>query len=473
MVFTTAAASSENTENNGTNCRSGSVSSSVLCWRRNGQLAGPSPLLQSQQVTDEHAIQKATHEWIKRFKRLHRSADNSPQAFQQLIVSLASDVSKLHTLSVAYTGIGDIGAKIIANVLNTGNNATNGGMQLMQVDMSFTQMTCIGAAQLAAALPASRIMRIHLAGNNIQYEGARAIAEILPRTSLIALHITANNLQSDGAEVLAAAIQQQNLALEALYLSSNNIGDRGASAIAAAMRSTTCRLRGVYIAQNNIGPAGAAAIADALPHAASVESLELSINSIGPAGAQSVASAMTSPTIRLCELFIDGNNIGDVGASAIAGVLFLNPHGSLRTIDLGFNCIRQVGGTSLAQALAVNNSLETIMLSGNNFGGLAQQQMVQSIQHNANNKLKTVTGLAACMSIPMDARFVACAGVNCNRPCCGKKRRSCDISRSPNTSTSHAVDTLHCTSAASALPPPPQQQTSSPFGADRMRKRSR
>ncbi len=65
--------------------------------------------------------------------------------------------------------------------------------------------------------------------------------------------------------------------------------------------------------------------------------------------------------MKLVELYMNHNDIGDEGAKALANA-FLFDNQTLNTLELSHNRIMNEGGTSLAIALANNQTLTTLKL---------------------------------------------------------------------------------------------------------------
>ena len=88
--------------------------------------------------------------------------------------------------------------------------------------------------------------------------------------------------------------------------------------------------------------------------------------------------------IRLKELYMNHNPIGDDGAMALAKILKVNQ--SLTVLDITRCSITEVGVSHLADALCFNSSLDTIVLDQNSVkdqGAIALAQML-----NRNKSLK-------------------------------------------------------------------------------------
>jgi uncharacterized protein (TIGR02996 family) len=169
---------------------------------------------------------------------------------------------------------------------------------------------------------------------------ALAAARCPHLTGLRALDLTKNRLTDAAADALAGSPTLSNL--EALDLSENELTEVGARALAASPHLGG--LRRLDLRQNPIGPAGAAALAEpdrlaglerlglagcgvggprlhALPRAAGllrVPVLDLSGNALGAAALKALLAPPPDVPVRLRELDLSRNDLGEGGARALA-----------------------------------------------------------------------------------------------------------------------------------------------------------
>jgi hypothetical protein len=87
---------------------------------------------------------------------------------------------------------------------------------------------------------------------------------------------------------------------------------------------------------------------------------------------------LTNTTLTTLDL--DGNDIGAVGAQALATALLTNT--TLETLSLDGNDIGDVGAQALATALLTNTTLITLILYENNFGAVGVQALVDTLATN-------------------------------------------------------------------------------------------
>merc|ERR1712137_1429828 len=96
-----------------------------------------------------------------------------------------------------------------------------------------------------------------------------------------------------------------------------SVGDWGCKVIASAWMTATNKLTHLFLDGNQIGQSGAEAIASALSTNCTLSTLGLAENEIGDPGAEALASAL-STTCPLTSLFLAENKIGNRGAEVIA-----------------------------------------------------------------------------------------------------------------------------------------------------------
>ncbi len=207
---------------------------------------------------------------------------------QKILSRLEKNDKSLTKLNLWGNGIGDQGAKAIADVLETNTTLT----------------------------------KLDLWGNGIGDEGAQAIADVLEtNTTLTKLDLTDIQIGAEGAQAIVGVLKT-NTTLNELHLGDNSIGDEGAKKLADILETNTT-LTKLNFQFNKIGDEGAKAIADVLETNTTLTKLHLGNNQIGDEGAKKLAEALeTNKTLTILDLSY--NNIGDEGAKKLADVLETN-----------------------------------------------------------------------------------------------------------------------------------------------------
>ena len=107
--------------------------------------------------------------------------------------------------------------------------------------------------------------------------------------------------------------------------------------------------------------------------------LDISNNNIGNIGASALASALKVNKI-LVTLNISNNNIGNIGATALAGALKVNK--KLITLDISNNNIGDIGASDLGDAVKFNISILIFNISNNNIGDIGATNLVDALKFN-------------------------------------------------------------------------------------------
>jgi len=200
----------------------------------------------------------------------------------------------------------------------------------------------------------THITTLSLPNNQITNEGCSALSStLLDNTKLSTIDISGNiHIGSSGIEDLSKALPY-NYTLKSLHMC--NIG-------------------------HNFGPQGAYTIALALTQNESLMELVLDGNNIGniiinnnnnntdydgnnDIGAVNLFRVLNSDNTTLERLSLQNNGIGDVGANALANALLDNER--LIYVDLSWNRITNRGAHDILKVLDVNDTLETLILEGN------------------------------------------------------------------------------------------------------------
>ena len=119
-----------------------------------------------------------------------------------------------------------------------------------------------------------------------------------------------------------------------------------------------------------------------------LQSLRLQRNNLSPSAGLVLSDVLARLPLR--ELFLDGNQLGAVGARHLADGLRKSGD-KLRTLSLGSNGIKDDGCAALAEPLRTNNVLEQLLLGqGNQVKGPGLEAIAASLKANARSKLNTV-----------------------------------------------------------------------------------
>ncbi len=176
-----------------------------------------------------------------------------------------------------------------------------------------------------------------------------------------------------------AAALRKNETITSLKLSNCQLGDVGDDGCICLMQALIARrssLKRISLARNFIGYNGATAVANFIRASQtepsiyhSIIRLDLLQNCFGDDGASAVADAIADGTKQdktqtIVDIGLEKNRIGNEGLSRISNMLHQN--NTLHTLRLGKNAITYEGVVkSLAPALQNNTALRVLDLSGN------------------------------------------------------------------------------------------------------------
>jgi len=100
--------------------------------------------------------------------------------------------------------------------------------KLRTLVLNFTGLGDAGVKELASKLESAVLETLDLSGNDITSQGAHHVVKLV-KPSLIKLHLDDNELESSGAKIIAAGIETTNL--RELHMSTNSISQIGGIAI--------------------------------------------------------------------------------------------------------------------------------------------------------------------------------------------------------------------------------------------------
>ena len=170
-----------------------------------------------------------------------------------------------------------------------------------------------------------------------------------------------------------------------LDLRGNELSDMGALDLANALREVDCKITCLRLWGNSLGVKGASAIASALTMNTSLLNLDLgrqrldSEHPIGDAIAKEFAAALPhNATLQSLDLRYLG--ISDVGACALACALPRNR--TLKHLDVRYNVIGGEGATALAVSLGENDSVR-IYLKANSYDDKAAAALATLLESDS------------------------------------------------------------------------------------------
>lgn len=241
-----------------------------------------------------------------------------------------------------------------------------------------------GAVAVGASLHINEcLLDVNLADNRLGAEGVGIIASaLLGNETLTSLDLAKNGIGPDNCEALARGITGSS-SLHTLSLAANGLGDTGVCALLAPLwEGGALRVRNLSLADNGVTQLGAQEIVRALHDGAcKLQSLDIRWNQLGPLGAAALAHALLPADAGNYERGSDGgdgrdgshwpgltaldmswNQIADDGAQALAAVLPRSR--ALLSLSLEHNGVGLQGARALAAALSTLGSVHDEMGGG-------------------------------------------------------------------------------------------------------------
>lgn len=163
-------------------------------------------------------------------------------------------------------------------------------------------------------------------------------------------------------DIKLAFALSKNTSLTSLNLSYAQITDEFITAMLPTSTTFGRNLTKLNLERNNIGNIGATAIAKALRFNHTLKWLSLYTNNIGETGATAIANALKENE-NLVVLNFGNNDAGAEGCRAFANMLTQNK--TLFHLHLGINKIDDGGAIEIANALKENNTLGVLHLNNN------------------------------------------------------------------------------------------------------------
>lgn len=237
------------------------------------------------------------------------------------------------------------------------------------------------------------VVALDLSRNSIGPEGVAALAASkLLFSHLEELDVSFCLLESDGAAVLGGAVRECQY-LRVLNLAGNGIGSYGLGAFALKGLKGNVALQRLVLDGNDIGDDGLAVLVACLGAHPSLVELSLGGNAIGAPGFSSLCAVLCKGTLALQKLNLGTNCLQKDSTTAVATLL--TSCTALMELDLSFNAL---GGSKLdsvivlskgfdgmvmlGESLAVNKTLLSLDLSGNNVGKAGMRAFAEMLAVN-------------------------------------------------------------------------------------------
>ena len=313
------------------------------------------------------ALAKSMKRWTN-FNSLDVSSNSlTSEAAKVLAFGLKKCPS--HTFQELYIGnnaIGDSGLKYLASALK----------KCTILDISSNGISITGLKAIAGILKS--IKQLDISGNildGVNLEIILAKCASLTKLTLKCITDPEKNLPS-----VVDVIKKNSSCLLALDISKNA---QDCGALAYCNLKHCIQLRELFVSHTPLGTSGSLdALSSSLSCLSTLTTLSLSFTQIDKDGAKLLAKGLMISCTNLCKLFIDNNNIGDVGAAAIA-IVINNCH-QLQVLDVSSNNIRDIGARSFSKALQSSENLCEFNISHNDIKSDGESLLCEALEHCVN-----------------------------------------------------------------------------------------
>jgi len=200
----------------------------------------------------------------------------------------------------------------------------------------------------------SRLVTLNIAGTDLPQQDIMAILAVSNiQSNLQSLYLGGNGLGEEGSQAIASLFLPMAKQLKKLDLRYNDINGRGMAALTRAIATAQCPVQCLYMEGNQIRDDGAQALAELLdnPRKSSIREVFLGANHIQAQGAQALAKTLYNNK-AITKIYLEGNNIGLTGANSFSSVLEeLEGDTGLTNLYVDNNNIGKEGSKRLAKAL--------------------------------------------------------------------------------------------------------------------------
>ena len=143
----------------------------------------------------------------------------------------------------------------------------------------------------------STLIYIGLSGKGLGDDGAKSLANSISNTNapIQDISLFSNGISDEGAKELANSIAKTNAPITVIGLSYNKIGDEGAKALANSIIATASPIQTIRLSRNQIGDEGATAIETGLRYNDTITDVRLDGNYVSQSIINNIAE-LCQPT---------------------------------------------------------------------------------------------------------------------------------------------------------------------------------
>jgi Ran GTPase-activating protein (RanGAP) involved in mRNA processing and transport len=230
--------------------------------------------------------------------------------------------SCIHFDADGYVTLLDLGGKRLYKGFPTSTDIFEKFTRLATLNLAGTDLPLKDIMSILTILN-DQLECLHVGGNGLRHEGGETIGTWLPSaTKLVKLDVRYNDMGGDGITSLCRGLKDHPTLLH-LYAEGNQMDDAGALAIANLLQESSSSIRELFLGANQIQSQGAKDLAASLRSNNILSKLYLEGNNIGLVGADHFSEVLEelNGDTSLKNLFVDNNNIGKEGSERLAKAL--------------------------------------------------------------------------------------------------------------------------------------------------------
>ncbi|KAL6471563.1 hypothetical protein MHYP_G00202130 [Metynnis hypsauchen] len=247
-------------------------------------------------------------------------------------------------------------------------------------------VTSVGCDFLASVLSSncSNLKELELSQNNIGDLGLKVLSDVLehPSCKLETLKVNNCKLTEHSCAALASALQK-NSGLKYLSLSNNKLQDSGVKLLAAGLEDPCCKLETLRLSNCSLKLQGFTSLTLAMrSNPSNLKVLDLGKNKPGDLGVKLLFAVLESPHCRLEKLKLNECGISEESCADLASVLS-SEFTCLRELDLSINDLKDSGAKMLSVGVGhLNCKLENLMLYNCRFSKEGYSILAKALQSN-------------------------------------------------------------------------------------------